>query len=222
MLLTLRNNQGFTLIELIIAMSLISMIMVLQLGAMKMGNKSWESATAYADETSKIRRVQNFIRKQLEFVQPNRSELINKEQILVFKGDADQLHFTAPAPARHLGGGLYGFTFSLIDGENAKNLQLVLKQEHPDLVEKDNDAIDPLILIKDIEAIKFTYYGSQAIGEEFTWQDQWQETTRLPKLVKVEFKFDDKKIPWPDLLAPIYAEPQSQNLMNHNQLRPGR
>jgi len=189
-------------------MTLMGIIMVLLFSTLKLATRSWDAADFRTEQTGRIRRIQSLLRRQIEFLQPNRSELT--QNMIVFNGTHDNFKFTAPAPAYHLKGGLYLHQLSLVDTEESKGLQLQLTLEHPDVTDNDEATIKPVILLNFIEKIKFSYFGSLKIGETFEWHAEWTEQNRLPKFVKLSIERESKYFKWPDMVVPIYSEQQSQ------------
>ncbi len=199
--------RGFTLLELLIAISLLGMLMVLLFSAFRLGNRSWEAGNNKANANTEVRILHRLLTKQLQSLHRNQANRSNFLQQPVLQGDAEQLTFLAPAPAQALVGGLYWHHLYLkeIETESFKQskpnigLYLSLQLYHPDFASNDKDydqhLIPAILLLDNIATLKFSYFGMEQIGSAAIWWEQWQEQTRQPLLIRLNIKqFDDHEL----------------------------
>ena len=90
------REAGFTLLELLISMTILALIFVAVLGAIRVGSKSWESGELRAEENQRTRTLYDTLARDLTMLYPLRvkSQDPNKD-IVVFRGKPDSLSFAA-------------------------------------------------------------------------------------------------------------------------------
>ena len=98
--------RGFTLLELVIALTLLALMASVLYGALGFAGRSWEGGEAKAEATAGMRLSHGFLRTQLEAQHPLRMRKI-PEFPLLFTGTREELRFAAPLPARITGGGIW-------------------------------------------------------------------------------------------------------------------
>lgn len=88
----LRMCAGFTLLELLISMTILALIFASVLGAMQVGSKSWESGEARAEENQRTRTLFDTLARELMMLYPLRVKDDDRD-IVIFRGQADSLSF---------------------------------------------------------------------------------------------------------------------------------
>jgi prepilin-type N-terminal cleavage/methylation domain-containing protein len=85
---------GFTLLELLISMTILALIFVAVLGAIRIGTRSWERGEARAEENQRKRTVVESLTRDLTMIYPLRVKDQDKD-VVVFHGRSDSLEFAA-------------------------------------------------------------------------------------------------------------------------------
>ena len=104
-----RSSSGFTLLELLISMTILALIFMAILGAIRVGTKSWESGELRAEENQRTRTLFDTLARELTMLYPLRiqAQELDKD-VIVFRGKSDSLAFaTLPqsygaAPFSHM------------------------------------------------------------------------------------------------------------------------
>jgi general secretion pathway protein J len=196
-----RDSGGFTLIEVVLAMILVGLIMAIAVGGIRMSRKAAESGERRVESTNSIRVTQEFLRKQFSRALPlafatDRTEGRN----YVFEGDDREITFVAPMPGYLSSGGPYVQMLSIERGE--------LRFQHRMLIsdEKDDEA-EPVVLLDRIRRGLFEYRGIDDQGQLSDWQDDWEDPSRTPMMVRVTLEFErNSGLTWPTLDVPLLID----------------
>lgn len=84
--------HGFTLLEVLISLTILALIFVAVLGAIQVGSKSWESGEQRAEENLRNRALYDTLARELTMLYPLRVKDQDKE-VIVFRGSSDSLTF---------------------------------------------------------------------------------------------------------------------------------
>ena len=87
-----RSTHGFTLLELLISMTILALIFVTVLGAIQIGSKSWESGEQRAEENQRTRTLFDTLARDLTMLYPLRVKDQDRD-IIAFRGKSDSLWF---------------------------------------------------------------------------------------------------------------------------------
>ena len=204
------RHRGFTLLELLIAITLLGMILVLVFAGLRLGVRSWDTAQASVDSMNTVRAIEGVLRRELSQVYPYRWKK-GLPQRLAFQGERYQVSFVAPLPARIDGGGLFAISVDLEESGKEKRLvwkQVPVSSEMEDFSALSNAKDNLLALTKsdsNVEEVWFSYFGPQTEGADPTWNDHWDNTKSFPILIRVQAKLTGGE-PWPDfVVAPMLA-----------------
>ncbi len=102
-------TSGFTLLELLISMTILALIFMAILGAIRVGSKSWEGGELRAEENQRTRTLFDTLARELTMLYPLRIQAQDLDKdVIVFRGKSDSLEFaTLPqsygaAPFSHM------------------------------------------------------------------------------------------------------------------------
>ena len=79
------RNAGFTLIEVLIGMSLLSIMMLLLFSSLRISVRNWDAGENRIVQVSETAAVQNFFQRYLTTVRPLEDEFLKMKPNLVFK-----------------------------------------------------------------------------------------------------------------------------------------
>lgn len=200
--------RGFTLVEVMVALALLSVILLLLFSSLHTASRSWTLAERKTEDNDELRLAGTFISRQLSQIVPV-VWMTGGERRIVFKGMHNELHFASTLPAHRGGGGLYLLTFKVVEHDGKRHLDLIYRLAKPELQSFDITALDDVSsvsLIEEIEAVEFTYYGAGHTEDEPTWHSEWQNLEALPRLIRVQIKASDPAQVWPALNIPIHPQ----------------
>lgn len=203
--------RGFTLVELLIALTLMALLSAVLFGSMQLAGKSWDAGDAKAEGTASMRLAAQFLRAQLEEQHPQRMKKI-VEFPLLFNGTGDEVEYAAALPARVQGGGIWLYRLHVVQvGEKS---QLVLDRMIPDVTAQEMPAFsapEQSVLAQNISAIKLQYYGRDAGADasvEPTWRASWDDRQNLPLTIRIDVT-TTRGTTWPAIFASPRTAPES-------------
>ena len=195
-----RRTAGFTLVELLVAITLLGLIAVLLAGGLRFGARAWERGSEVAEDASDLALVQAFVRRQLGGARPLRRRGEELAKALDFVGEPDGVEFVVLMPAHLDVPGFYRIAFRLERDQDGRHL--LMERRTFDLGDDlgAGKVLDQRILIDRIAGGEFTYFGAAEEGDPPQWREQWQDATILPELVrlKMHFPVGDRRS-WPEL-----------------------
>lgn len=194
-------SRGFTLLEVLVAMTLMSVILLLLYSGMRFGARSWEVSTARAEISSELRLVQDFIRRQWR--QSNTVFYNDDDEglIVAFHGESNELQLVAPMLA-HLGfGGLYWVHYDLADDGGTRVLRLRWWPYQPDGNTREEDPAGENILLRGVNELHFSYFGAEEPQDDPEWHDTWDSVRLRPQLIRLTL--DWVNADWPPLVVAL-------------------
>lgn len=206
-----RRRQGFTLVELLIALFLIAVITLLLFSGLRLGARAWEGVEAASERIADLRVARNFIEGALRHALA-RSLVVDGREVQVFAGDTESLELVAPL-SEHVGiPGLYLLRLGLEEGGEYPRLVLARWLLHPEVLEGGDDyppweplqdagtlfddsspldrdvatgAYGRTVLLPEVEAFELGYFGVAAGEQEPAWYEEWLEQRRMPLQVRL-------------------------------------
>ncbi len=196
-----RAESGFTLLELLVSMTLLGLIALLLAGGLRFGTRAWETQAERSHAGGELVALQGFLRRQLEQAfQPFQD---GDDPRYLFEGTRDGLRFTAPLMARAAPAGLHHLDLRLNDER-----QLVLSWRPAEPDEGFGSRARPWrreVLLEGAEELGFAYLPApeRRGGVELRdWRDEWRDEPDVPALLRLRVRFatSDARV-WPDLLV---------------------
>lgn len=183
-----RRSAGFTLLEILIVISLLGVVLTLIGGAIVGANRAVAKADRYSTRLDEVRASQMFLRRSISQALPLAAGSPDAQTPQIFLGSAQSMTFYAPLPS-HMGGGLYQHQIAWHD----RRMVLTLAQ-------LDGQALhafgDPQVLLHDVKALHLSYRGVTPTGQPSGWLEQWPWPARLPQAVRIDASLGGP-VPWP-------------------------
>lgn len=197
-------RAGFTLLELLIAITLLGLLMSALFAGLQLGARAWERGEERLDQSARLQVVQSFLRDRLVQSYPlDVAEDGTGRRRLTFEGTSEALRFVTLMP-EHLGTGFAEFVLTVVDQVDARHLIVRWQPfEVSEPVPATADA-EPQrkVLLERIENLQLSYYGALRRDLPATWHKQWLEASTMPELVRLQISFmpGDPRY-WPDLIV---------------------
>lgn len=198
--------QGFTLVELLIAMTLVGMILVILFAGLHLSSRSWEAAEKRTQSVEKFRIIDSFFRRQVRGLKLLSYNDPNRGSTLAFSGAPNGVRFVVPLLTRLGLGGLYWVTFEVVNQGGQSRLMMSWQPYRPD--KQPAGSPEQEVLLKGMKEMAFSYFGSEVLGGRPEWHDHWADLRLPPQLIRLSIRAQDDQ--WPQqLIARIHVDPQS-------------
>ncbi|MDY0330448.1 MAG: prepilin-type N-terminal cleavage/methylation domain-containing protein [Thiomonas sp.] len=208
---TRRPQHGLTLLEMMIAMLLLSMLLMLLFGGLRLASSSWDRGSAFTDHVSQMQLVEDFMRREISQAVAYRLKQDPQDPkavLLGYQGSAKRLRFVALMPQAAVKGGLYVLTFGLSQQENGRQALTLWREPvdadglaHEQPSTDESSAYAPVILARHVAHLAFSYYGVPfGSNQPASWLADWPDNSNAPQLIRMNIVFDDGQT-WPDLVV---------------------
>lgn len=185
-------NRGFTLVEALIATSLLAMLGIMILAGMRTGFRVWDRSSAANTGAEEVAFAQEFLRRSIEGAYPRLKP--NSAGAVDFAGIATNLEFSGPGVHAISLAGRVRLTFSVVSTESGEDLIVILR---PEIAQE--SAVDTReTLFRAARDIRFSYL--EAGSNE--WIDEWRDRPVTPALVRIDVTLSDEdRRRWPTFVA---------------------
>ncbi|WP_316369356.1 prepilin-type N-terminal cleavage/methylation domain-containing protein [Candidatus Thiodiazotropha sp. CDECU1] len=185
------RSDGFTLLEVMVAMLLLAVIMTTSVSMLFINLKGWERLTEHSDAILEEHLITKRVRSMIQHLVP----LVwrdQKQRVLALSGETQLLQFLSKAPQQHNAGGL--FEYLLVQErapEQGYSLVLYFSPLNPTatgLSLPENGA--RRVLLTGLEEIQFAYYGSKQERSNIGWHNSWEAVSvRYPELIRLTLRY---------------------------------
>lgn len=198
-------RQGFTLLEVLIGMSLLGVMMVLLFGSLSVCVQNWDKGEDKIAVVSQKAVIRNFFVNHLQNLLPLQNDLVEPKQ-LSFQGNQTSLQFVSSMPASAGRMGLQLFTVGMDGSHKQGNIKVSMQPFFP-VNDGDNWKAEDVVILKDVKRLIFSYFGPDEaqLGQVVVWYDTWLERQKTPLLVKVLIEMKNGDV-WPEIVVALKVD----------------
>jgi len=191
-----KSGAGFTLLELMISLTIMGLVLVLVFGAFRIGSRAWERGERDVEVRQRERVVLNLLKRQIASACAKEIQL-KDEPAFFMRGDSAAVEFvsciSALSPATS---GMVYVRYEVREAEEGEGMALWLYEK--DLIRLSTDknpdrweAADAHLLIPRAEEMAFSYLKPATDPEGAPeWQERWapEEDPGLPLALQVFYR----------------------------------
>ncbi len=201
----LAGKEGFTLLELLISLSLILLVSVVSLGAMRLGYRSVESGDARINAMERFRTSLNIIESQIQSVTPvgwkEKEEDIEK---IYFKGSQEALQFCSNLSIWDARRGYLTVDYRVEQGPDGRK-KLIAAERTVGIANRRET-----LLLDAMDEIRFEYLSAD-VAEASPWTSQWTDAISIPEKIKVHLGYRGRVF---TMLVPVHVQQREARPIN--------
>jgi len=195
-----RSRKGFTLIEMILAVSILAMVVTTVFTSLRIGINAWEKGEKNIDFLQAQRSVHTLLFREINSAVPYRLPVGELDQHLKYNsffGESDTIKFVSYISSTRTEKGLTLLEFwvdeetGLMVGEHK-----ALMSSHAELDDIDlRDEERAVCLCSRISEMTLRYFDRENPDEEGEWLDRWDPKNmekRLPLFVEIVLTYTDE------------------------------
>lgn len=199
--------HGFTLLEMLVVLVLLSLLMLGMGGALRTVGQAGEKIDQRLARSDDFRVTRTFLRSVLGQVSAHKVDSLQAQTPagrVVFAGAPDALAWIGIMPARYGAGGRTFFKLSVepVAGQRALVLRFVPWAEGPGF--PDWAGATARTLVSGVTAFAVAYEDGRTMPTQ--WGPAWTFDDRMPDRVNLRIATGDG--PWPDLVIPLRVLPR--------------
>lgn len=193
--------RGMTLIEVLVALALLSLLSVGLTTAFRTGHRGYERILKMDRAFTDVVTAQRFLRGAMESAYPFQPDAASAQPPRGIEGTSDRVSITAVQGYGQAAAGYRRYTFALVTNEGGRSdLVATSRVDRNGAEEADTSAKSrPETIVSGVAGVEWGYFDATPVTGG--WRSSWSER-RPPALVRVRVSFPrgDSRV-WPDLIV---------------------
>jgi prepilin-type N-terminal cleavage/methylation domain-containing protein len=178
------EDDGFTLVEVLVALVLVGLLSLLTLEALQFGVQAWRRGSASSLKLDDRIHAEGALRQLLSQTSPRFVARVGAVGYVDFEGRAASMQLIAEPPQSLSGSGPLIFNLSAEKRGDRTDLSLASRPELAIGTEQLPARQRPLL--EDVGQVEFSYYGVKS--QQAEWHREWVRQTHLPDLIKITLR----------------------------------
>lgn len=203
----LTGRAGFTLIEVMLALSLFALLGAVLYGAMSLGQAAAKKTEAVFEKNQQLRSVMDLLASYIRSSYPLRPT--PQDASVFYQGDEQELSFVSAYSVAMGGRGMAKISVRFDRDGEGQSGALKLEEELPASADGGAGAYRNSVVLRDgVSDFRFAYLDPQLDKED--WAEKWdgKEKRILPRAVRMSFRADGgREIEWTFPLMMVVLAP---------------
>ena len=179
------SEGGFTLMEVLVAMTLLGLLMAALSGSIGFVGRSADRGWEMSERSASLSRVEETMRRLVERSFPADIKVQTKTRFL-FSGTAQRLTLVAYDAAGMTSPGLYVHELEDVAIGNQHRLMFRRRPFTGYSPQTSNSQASEAALLAGDFSFRFSYFGAPRPGVARAWLDEWQFERNLPDLIRLQ------------------------------------
>ncbi len=197
------RESGLSLLEVLVAMTLLAMVGVIAQGGIQFGSTTWDRAKDISEQTVETRTVRKFVERQIALARPDLLRDGSRTPPVAFDGRHDGILLLAPLAARLAPPQDQQIALLISSDETGRAVLGVrwsaISPDGPGALTEDGTME---VLLTGFDRARFDYFGDRGQGP--TWHNTWSGAGTLPDLVRLRIDWPQMAgRRWPDLVIRV-------------------
>lgn len=183
-------DEGFSLLEVLVSLVLLSLILAMVPNTLRLARHAWQAGDRLADASS-LDAVGARIEQAIAATVPVYETNDRARTALAFVGTSDALSFIASAPAGDASPRLLSHRLTVEPDAGARTVRLLLTLTPATTTGNDRRAeATTHVLTTGLDQFAIRYFGTSGADRAGprTWQESWQNRSRLPELIEMSIR----------------------------------
>jgi general secretion pathway protein J len=185
--MTRGGNRGFTLIEVVVALAILSLCTMVLYQGLEVALSGWRTAVSRSVDQDSVTTAQRFLRARLESLSPFRPGASGGAAAAV-TGTDQELEFTGAAPSA-MGPGELRYELRLRRGRAGNEFLVRWRRAWDGRIDRVADAWHEEAILQDARSLEFQYLAIDPVAGP-TWRSEWRSRTAAPALIRVFVTFE--------------------------------
>ena len=177
-----RFSPGFTLIELVLALSIVAIMVTILFGGLRVGLRAWQRGEARAATLQHSRSMTQLLDEALGGIYPymGLTEQGTVTPVIYFKGEADRVYFVTVSPPVPLAATIPFVAITLAMDTGSVPGLAIREKAMPNF--DPFEPIAPIVVDPTIAGVKFRY-----LRDAGSWEEAWDsvEERTVPRAIEV-------------------------------------
>lgn len=201
-----RRVAGFTLVEILVVMTLMSVVMLALGAAMRTIAQTEERVDQRLQRADEMRVATSFLSSTLGRISPRKSPAPTAVggSLVLFSAAPAEIMWVGVMPARHGAGGRYFFRLALERQTNGVNLVIRFAPWTGAGVFPAWAGTDSRVLVRDATALNLEY-----AQQDGSWRSDWADPLLLPTRVRIALR--TTALEWPPVVVALRQLPAGDN-----------
>ncbi len=175
-------EKGFTLLEMLISLALVSLTMILVVSLFSGGMRVWQRSECGARQEQGMTVALDKMRRELHQIQPFRP--------IPLRGRHDAVEFPVALDSQESGRSVYEPGRKIFFFDSQAQTLCENEQLYRGMRRSRNERVCGAVLLDHVEKVQFSYLSYNARSKSFSWLSRWNESS-LPVSIKIDYQYED-------------------------------
>jgi len=187
------HDSGFTLLEMLVAITLLALLSVALVAGMRFGTRIWDKAETSDLDSNAVRAAEKRVASDLSRIYPKPLVVNATDSMIDFTGGPQRMEFLSTADRPD--GQMTRVALSAANDDQGLAMEL---DARPELARSGGTQE---VLLRHLRSIDFAYFGASGDEKTPAWHTSWQHEKSLPQLVRIRAETPHANVTWSELVV---------------------